>query len=178
MATLIEDRDLERDHRLSDGRIITTVLEDDLSQITFRDKATGEELSGEFVFEENPESMSEDVLLARMYSPIKYEGLGEAALRHFTEYTGKEVFVRPNDGIPLDDGSHLTEDAPRFVNKMRRLGLIIEEDDGYDPEQDDEKDESSIQLPEIDDKYLDDLTNDPFLKDMFDSDAPTDDQKK
>lgn len=37
---------------------------------------------------------------------------------------GYSVFARNNDGIQRDDGSHLTEDAPAFIEAMIKKGLV------------------------------------------------------
>lgn len=126
-AILQNEREFERDYLLSNGTIITLVLEDDYSQITFKD-SSGISLEGEFSFNENEDNGR--YLLERMYAPIKKQGIGRACLEFFIETTGAIVYTRPNDGNQLDDGSHLTEDAPGFVNQMQNEGLI-EQDDEY-----------------------------------------------
>lgn len=125
-AELIDDREFERDYKLSNGQIITLKLSDDLSQITFW--LDGRRLGNDedFCFKDLGD-YSDGYLLARMYIPIKGMGLGRAALEFFTEITKMKVYVRPNDGISRDDGSYLTEDAPGFVHKMRKEGLIEKE---------------------------------------------------
>jgi len=59
-----------------------------------------------------------------MFIPIKNVGLGRAALEFFIDATNSTIFCRSNDGIVRDDGSHLTEDATGFVDKMKEEGLI------------------------------------------------------
>lgn len=127
-AVLHDDREFERDYLLSNGNIVTLVLEDDYSQITFKN-IDGESLSGEFLFFENEDTGN--FLLGRMYAPIKKQGIGRACLEFFTEMTDSTVYTRPDDGIVRDDGSHLTEDAPGFVGKMQEEGLLQEESDDY-----------------------------------------------
>ena len=121
-------------YEIEDGRVITLLLvtsdddeddsgEEDLVTITFL-SSDGSKLKGEFEFKkERP--YGEAYLLRRMYSPFKDCGLGRAALNIFKCSMKSLVYVRPHDEKVCDDGSHLTEDAPGFVHKMREEGLIM-----------------------------------------------------
>jgi len=51
----------------------------------------------------------------------KYQGIGTEAFRLFRECTGAKVTFSENDGIQKEDGSHLTGDAPAFVEKLKRM---------------------------------------------------------
>lgn len=139
-ANLIDDRDDERDYQLPNGNIVTLRYEPDSGEITFWD---GEEQLGGtndcFYFIDHP--TKDNYLLARMYVPkeLKNMGLGRACIEFFGDYVNSSIYVRPDDGVERDDGSHLTEDAPGFVAKMIEEGLIIgyktcpyEESDEYD----------------------------------------------
>lgn len=122
-AELINENDLERTYRISDGRLVTLKIDDDLSQVTFwneHDEQLGSDMG--FVFRES--EFNNSFLLAKMYVPIKQMGLGRAAIEFFKDVTGATIYTRPNDGIRRDDGSHLTEDAPAFVAKMQSEGII------------------------------------------------------
>lgn len=107
---------------------IITLIYDDMDQsISF--KENGKTIGDEFRFidediDEDGIGNGERFLLARMYSPEKKSGLGRSALEFFIDMTGASIYVRPHDGIVLDDGSHLTGDAPIFVGKMQEYGLI------------------------------------------------------
>lgn len=122
-AELIEERESERDYKISDGRVITIKVEDDLLSFSFWE---GKNLLGsddDFVFVDECDNGT--YLLGRMYIQPKGFGLGRAAIEYFKDNNnGAVVYTRQNDGITRDDGSHLTEDAPRFVNKMIDEGLI------------------------------------------------------
>lgn len=122
IAVLINDNGCERSYRTNDRRIITLKFEDE-SQITFweDDKQLGH--NDDFFFLED-DFLPKRYLLARMYVPIPQMGLGRAAVQFFIEMTGATVYTRPHGGIVRDDGSHLTEDAPGFVAKMIKEGLI------------------------------------------------------
>ena len=131
IAVLINDRGLERDYQIYGNTIITLKLEDDFSMITFFDSSDNK-LDGEFLFFDEIEN-GESYLLGRMYAPKNYKksGLGRAALEFFIQYTGAEVYARPNDGMVRDDGSHLTEDAPGFVHKMIQAGFLKDQMNGF-----------------------------------------------
>ena len=122
-AELINENDFERTYRISDDRLVTLKIDEDLSQVTFwneHDEQLGSDM--DFVFIES--EFNNSFLLARMYVPIKQMGLGRAAVEFFKDFTEATIYTRPNDGISLDDGSHLTEDAPGFVAKMQSEGII------------------------------------------------------
>lgn len=126
-ATLISDRDNERDYRIHDGRIITLVYDDWDYTIGFKENNLS--IGDEFKFidediDEDGVGNGESYLLARMYSPIPKAGLGREVLKFFIDMTGARIYARPHNGQTRDDGSHLTEDAPGFVIKMRAEGLI------------------------------------------------------
>jgi len=106
---------------LANGRQITMILSDEFEEITFWENEM--KLDGEFEFEVD-EFNDARFLLKRMYSPIKYQGLGKMALEFFIEETDGVIWTRPNDGQQRDDGSHLTEDAPSFVRARQKDGLI------------------------------------------------------
>lgn len=124
-AILIKDNEFERDYLIHNGRIITLIYDEMDQSISFKenDKTIGDEFR--FIDEDvDGYGNGERFLLARMYSPEKKSGLGRAALEFFIDMTGASIYARPNDGIVLDDGSHLTGDAAIFVGKMQNYGLI------------------------------------------------------
>lgn len=122
-ATLKKDNDNERIYKLPNGKIITIRI-NDYSEISYIENGIEIGNDQDFVFVED-EFDSSKYLLARMYVPIKGQGLGRATIEFFTQYFGAIVWARNNDGIEREDGSHLTEDAPSFVDKMIEEGLII-----------------------------------------------------
>lgn len=123
-AKLISEDDLERRYEIPNGEIITLRIDDDLEEVTFWNES-GNQLGNDrdFLFMED-EYMDNRYLLGRMYVPIKKNGLGRAAVEFFKEYTDSVIYTRENNGIVLNDGTHLTGDAPDFVGKMQKEGLI------------------------------------------------------
>lgn len=123
-AQFISEEEMERKYAISNGDIIILKIDEDFEEITFWDEQNNQLGSDrDFLFVEDEENENR-FLLARMFVPIKQNGLGRAALEFFTEYTDSVVYARENDGITRNDGSHLTGDAPIFVGKMQREGLI------------------------------------------------------
>lgn len=130
IATLVKDNDNERIYKISRNRLITIKI-DDFSEITYWENGSQIGNDEDFVFLED-EFDSDRYLLARMYVPIKGEGLGRATIEFFSEYFSATVWARTFDGIERQDGSHLTEDAPGFVDKMIEEGLLEDNRDKGD----------------------------------------------
>jgi len=63
--------------------------------------------------------------LDKLGDKYKKQGIGRACVELFNDYFDVIVTAEENDGIPKDDGSHLTHDAPGFVQKLREEGLIL-----------------------------------------------------
>ena len=111
---------------LKSGKTLTVALSEDWNRVEFYDNY--KKLDGEFEFKD--ESLTEemsDFLVKRMYAPEQYkrQGVGCEVLKFFRSETNcQSLYARPNDGIPRDDQSHLTGNAPNFVAKMLKLGLI------------------------------------------------------
>lgn len=129
-AILQKDNDNERIYKLPNERIITICINDD-SEVSYLENGIEIGNYEDFVFLED-EFEPYKYLLARMYVPIKGQGLGRATIEFFTEYFSAVVWARNNNGIELEDGSHLTEDAPGFVDKMIEEGLLIDNRDNGD----------------------------------------------
>lgn len=131
-ATLINDNGHSRIYRTPNGTIVKLEIDDEWTEIKVKDKNDND--LGEFEFRELE---SGGYKLMRMYcTPVRRSGIGRAALEFFLEIAGGPIYTSPNDGVPRDDGSHLTENAPGFVAKMIKEGLI--EPDPYDFRPDDE----------------------------------------
>jgi len=109
-------------------------MDEEWTQIEFIDIKSNKKF-GEFEFKYLDDGSYK---LMRMYSePCKGGGIGRAALEMFQDIVGGQVVVSQNDGQVRDDGSHLTQDAPGFVNKMISEGFIYgyegrgNEEDGF-----------------------------------------------
>jgi hypothetical protein len=109
---------------LKNGSSVTMHLSEEWDKISF--SQNGGKLKGEFLFEDKNENQS-SFLLKRFYSPKKFIrlGLGEAVLRFFKSQTEATIWARESDGVTRNDCSHLTGEAPAFVEKMQSLELII-----------------------------------------------------
>lgn len=123
-AQLVKEEDTFRIYRNSKGQLFKFILEDE-SELLIEDM-NGNSV-GEFEFQELDYGNGYKVM--RMYTnQHKKTGLGSAALQYFLDIYGGPLYTSPNDGMTRDDGSHLTEDAPSFVEHMISKGLI----DGFD----------------------------------------------
>lgn len=125
-ALLVKDEETTRVYRVLDGEEVTMELDDYNYEIEIKDSDNSS--VGGINFNETEEGSGE-YMITWMYMDLndkKYKGLGlgEEAVRFFKEYVGGVITARDNDGMRQDDGSHLTQDAPGFVDKMRRIGLI------------------------------------------------------
>ena len=126
---LVQDNGTVRKYQLEDGRCITIDVSDD-SRIKITDKQNTEigaiELS--YVDYELP-GTSSSYKITWMYLDLKdnsytKKGIGRQALIFFQEIYGMPITASENDGLKKDDGSHLTQNAPYFVEKMRDEGTI------------------------------------------------------
>jgi len=125
--TLTKDNGNERTYRLDDGRKVIVTIDDFFSRIDVK-TPDGIEI-GEFEFMLSSDDFTQWYYITRMYLDLsgdsyKRKGIGRKCLQFFKELTGCPIFASENDGIRKDDGSHLTEDAPSFVAKMREEGII------------------------------------------------------
>lgn len=124
IAQLVNEGDTFRIYRNSKGKLFKFILEDEFELLI--EDINGNSV-GEFEFKELDYGNGYKVM--RMYTnQYSNTGLGSAALQYFLDIFGGPLYTSPNDGITRDDGSHLTEDAPSFVQHMIAKGLI----NGYD----------------------------------------------
>ncbi|HEY0313834.1 MAG TPA: hypothetical protein VGC56_15250 [Allosphingosinicella sp.] len=63
-------------------------------------------------------------------------GIGRECLRLAGEVSASPITAAADDGMKREDGSHLTGDAPGFVQRMREEGLIIGRSRERDPDED------------------------------------------
>ena len=124
-ATLIKEIENGRIYKNSKGQTVQLLMNDDQTEITINN-LQGKQI-GEFEFKEL--DYNEGYKLRRMYTnELKQTGIGSAVLEYFREVVGTPIYVSQHDGVERADGSHLTEDAPSFVNHMIAVGLI----DGFE----------------------------------------------
>lgn len=127
--SLVKDDGEIREYRLGDGRTITIDVSDD-SELVVKDHKNYE--IGKINFSYRDEDFpggSSYYHITWMYLDLKdssylHNGIGREALTFFKEFYGLPITASDNDGLRKDDGSHLTGDAPGFVEKMRDEGLI------------------------------------------------------
>ncbi len=120
-ATIIKDTDFSRTIKAADGRVYILEMNEEMTEIIF--KYANKEKLGEFIFKDLGNG---GYKLMRMYTePQKNLGIGREALRMFKAHTNDAlIYTSPPDGNKREDQSHLTEDAPGFVDKMIKEGFI------------------------------------------------------
>jgi len=131
LVSIGERTGLKRKYGLPDGRTIFIELDDDLELIEILD--ANRQLIGKIelrLIDEDDEQRNH-YLLSWAYLDLagdsyKRCGIGRTALQLHQELAEYPIVARDNDGIRQDDGSHLTGDAPGFVEQMRKEGLIKE----------------------------------------------------
>ena len=122
---LLEEHPLghKRKYLLNNG--VEVLLEkDDFNEYIYIYKMPERERIGEFEFRCSYDYGNSSLHLTRMFSGITGQGIGKEILEWVIESSGATIYTTQNDGIPRDDGSHLTGDAPMFVESMRKKGLI------------------------------------------------------
>lgn len=62
--------------------------------------------------------------LERAGEQFRHKGIGRQALKLHKKVFEARIRAASDDGIPLPDGSHLTGDAPAFIQKMREEGIV------------------------------------------------------
>lgn len=114
---------LKRKYLLNNG--VEVLLEkDDYNEYVYIYRMPEKEKIGEFEFKFYDDYGDKSLHLTRMFSGIPGQGIGQEILEWIIESSGAAIYVTQDDGIPRDDGSHLTGDAPIFVDNMRKKGLI------------------------------------------------------
>jgi len=121
---LVEELDDVRKYDL-DGEDIYIVLDD--SSIVV-ENAEREKVGG-FIFRCIEEENGTFYKITNMYMTDKSDsykgrGIGTECLTFFKNYHDACIIAGKNNDTQSDDGSHLTGNAPAFINKVRKLGII------------------------------------------------------
>jgi len=64
--------------------------------------------------------------LDKMNGKYLHQGIGTRCIEMLSEFYGEPIGVTPNDGRQREDGSHPTQDAPAFFEKLKRKKLVFE----------------------------------------------------
>jgi hypothetical protein len=127
--SLVKDRGEIRDYALNDGRSISIDVLDD-HQIRIKDHQGSEIGRVELSYRDDGlPGRSPCYHITWMYMDLqdnsyKHKGIGREALSFFAEIHGLPITVSEDGGVKKEDGSHLTADAPAFVQKMRDEGIV------------------------------------------------------
>lgn len=121
---LIAGEEFSRLYRLADGRVIRITIEQDPCEIQVH--TASDERIGALEFEECDDG---GLYLLKMFlhsqdGKYLHCGIGRQALLFIKELWDPRITAADHDGIPRDDGSHLTGSGAPFVARMRSEGLI------------------------------------------------------
>jgi hypothetical protein len=122
----------EAAYRCKDGREIRIYIDDESDfRTTVRD-GDGREI-GRFAFDWI-DDLNGDYLKLRwahldlIDSSYLRQGIGRECLKRVKEFSDLAIVAEDHDGVQREDGSHLTNDAPGFVARMRHEHLIAGSD--------------------------------------------------
>jgi hypothetical protein len=119
-----EEDDYIHRHPLDDGNSVVIVLAEDGSRIDVR-TADDKEIGHIELYElEDGSYFINWMYLDKAGPRFLRRGIGRAALKFHKEFFGCSLCAADNDGHRRDDGGHPTGDAPRFMAKMRREGIV------------------------------------------------------
>ena len=122
----------EAAYRCKDGRDVHIYIDDEMDFLTTIRDGEGREI-GRFEFDWIDDLDGDYLKLRWAYldvidSSYRCKGIGRECLKRVKEFSGFEIVAEDHDGVQRDDGSHLTNDAPGFVARMRRERLIAGSD--------------------------------------------------
>jgi hypothetical protein len=122
---IINDNDETRDIQISNGETVTLKIDDYENTVTALNSSNQEIGSLEFSYDEDFDKHKLKWMhLDKLGDKYKRMGIGTAAILFYKDFFNCLVYAEYNDGIQKDDGSHLTQDAPVFVDKLRNQGII------------------------------------------------------
>jgi hypothetical protein len=122
----------EAAYRCKDGRAVRIYIDDESDFLTSVRDSDGSEI-GRFEFDRIDDLNGDYLKLRWAYldligSSYLRQGIGRECLKRVKEFSDLAIVAEDHDGAQRDDGSHLTNDAPGFVARMRREHLIARSD--------------------------------------------------
>ncbi len=115
-------------YRCKDSREVTIKIDDEMDyKATVADR-DGKEI-GRIEFRQIEDCNGDYLKMCWAYLDLldpsyRCQGIGRECLKQVGELSGLPIVAEVHDGIHQDDGSHLTGDAPAFIERMRSEGLI------------------------------------------------------
>ncbi|MFT6925665.1 MAG: hypothetical protein ACJAZP_001249 [Psychromonas sp.] len=110
-------------YKISNNEMVTIVIDEDLlSIIVFTE--TNEKIGNINLDEFDNGFYIMWMYLDQLSSKYQRKGIGQACLEFFTEVYLAPIFASEDNGLVKSDGSHLTGNAPSFIAKMRRKGIV------------------------------------------------------
>jgi hypothetical protein len=119
----MDDYELVTSHKISDVEcVIIAIDEDETSIIVFTEE--NEKIGNINLIEIDDYYYITWMYLDQLSPKYKRKGIGQACLEFFSEVFRMPIVAAQDDGHTKSDGSHLTGDAPAFIEKMRAKGIV------------------------------------------------------
>lgn len=116
---------IEESFQCKNGRTITIYIDDEDDFKSIAQDESGREI-GRFEFREIDEGLKLCwAYLDKIDKTWCRQGIGREMLQRVRDFSGFAIVASDHDGLRQDDGSYLTGDAPDFVERMRKEGIII-----------------------------------------------------
>ncbi len=126
----MDEYELSSQFQTSNGKTVKIVIDEDVMSIVVYTLG-GKKIGNIDLGERDGDYHILWMYLDQLNSDYVRKGIGRAALKFFKETYRCGLTASADNGLTLDDGSHLTGDAPGFVAQMRHEG-IIKETENYD----------------------------------------------
>lgn len=122
----IKDNNETREIRIKTGETITLKLDEFDYTVTATNSSNQKIGSIEFSYDDDFDKHKlKWMYLDELDDRYKRMGIGTAIVLFYKDYFDCLVYAEYNDGITKDDGSHLTQDAPVFVDNLRKQKIIV-----------------------------------------------------
>lgn len=126
----MKNYEFQKKFKISNGEEVDIVIDEDAERVIVFNQ-NGDEIGSidyriitcEGKYEDDEYIYLTHMYLDKMGKKYVHQGIGRECLKLLNEY-GLPVTAAHDDGIRKDDGSHLTEDAVYFIQKMRNEGLV------------------------------------------------------
>ena len=115
--------EITKQYRIKNGETITIAIdEDEYSVIAYTEK--GEKIGNIDFKDEDTHFYIKWMYLDQLSPEYTKNGIGRECLLLIKEVYGCILRAADDNGLTLDDGSHLTGNAPGFISKMRTEGIV------------------------------------------------------
>lgn len=125
VLTLLKEDENIREYRLTSGEKIKIEIDEWSYEVKVTNSNDKEIGRIEFKYDDYEDAHKIIwMYLDKLGDNYKRQGIGKECVKFYKEFFDCRVYAEQNDGIRKDDGSHLTGDAPGFVQSLRDQGII------------------------------------------------------